>query len=400
MRGNQNSLKMSAHNPKVDDMKADEARLREGAVAKAQLEQKIAEAKKELERMSTQLERWEQATRVNKANPMAHNSSSEVEAIPVRTGPISATPIRAPTSACVITSNPEPTPLEIPRTDAHGEEAFRTLKLPPGFGSHSQQTPNKMASTMTGEETAPHVPYVGAHQPTSLLNRANILLEESEKNKEVSGKLRHLNREILTIWADSCAEQGGQVINLTLEVYEFLRPNTWMGEICNEHVEKINGKLGELEGLKKQFSKDQLNARQNYYEALKIQSDMNAELIEALGTIRCMVLYSEPGITSDEEQEGETSGPDRGPSIDRSTLQATPGSVRAQRRTWKSCGHAVLSRQTVLGRQRMTKEEVTLKGASKAVARYLLQVVTDHPAGTTCAYSDPRGRSRVRFCRV
>jgi hypothetical protein len=49
---------MSAHNPKVDDMEADEALLREGAVAKSQLEQKIAEAKKELEKMSTQLERW------------------------------------------------------------------------------------------------------------------------------------------------------------------------------------------------------------------------------------------------------------------------------------------------------------------------------------------------------
>jgi uncharacterized protein (DUF305 family) len=86
---------MSAHNPKVDDMKTDEARLREGAVAKAQLEQKIAEAKKELEKMSTQLERWEQATRVNKATPMALVSSSEVEAIPVRTGPISTIPTQA-----------------------------------------------------------------------------------------------------------------------------------------------------------------------------------------------------------------------------------------------------------------------------------------------------------------
>ncbi len=33
-----NSLDMSTHNPKVDDVKATEARLREGAVAKALLE--------------------------------------------------------------------------------------------------------------------------------------------------------------------------------------------------------------------------------------------------------------------------------------------------------------------------------------------------------------------------
>jgi hypothetical protein len=294
----------------------------------------------------------------------------------------------------VIASNPAPTPLEIPRTDACGEEAFRTLKLPPGFGSHSQQTPNKMPSTMTGEETAPHVPYLGAHQPSSPRNRANMLLKESEKNKEVSEKLRHLNREILTRWADSCAEQGGQVINLTLEVYEFLRPNTWMGEICNEHVEKINGKLGKLEGLKKQFSKDQLNACQNYHEALKIQSDMNAELTEVLGTIRCMVLYSKPGITSDEEQEDETSGPRSG-AID-GQIDASSDSGECARPTpdlevLRPCRHRPLQDD---------KEEVTIKGASKAVARYLLQIVTDHPAGMTGADSDPRRRSRARFCRA
>jgi hypothetical protein len=206
---------MSAHNPKVDDMKADEAWLREGAVAKAQLEQKIAEAKKELERMSTQLESWEQVTRVNKAIPMALVSSSEVEAIPVRAGPINTAPTHTSTSLLRITSNPAPIPPEIPRTDACGEEAIRALKLPPGFESHSQRTQSKMPSTMTDEEAAPHAPYVGAHQPISSRNQANVLSEESEGDKEASEKRRHLNREILSRWADSCAEQGGQVINLT-----------------------------------------------------------------------------------------------------------------------------------------------------------------------------------------
>ncbi len=84
-----------------------------------------------------------------------------------------------------------------------------------------------------------------------------------------------------------------------------------MWEECNEHVEKINGILGKLGGLKKQFSRDQLNTCQNYHEALKIQSDMNAVSIEALRMIRCMVIYiiySKPDVTSDEEQEDETSG--------------------------------------------------------------------------------------------
>ena len=64
------------------------------------------------------------------------------------------------------------------------------------------------------------------------------------------------------------------------------------------------------------------------------------------------------------------------------------------RRTQKSCGHAFLSHQ------RTMKREITVEGASQAVAGCLLQVVTDHPAGASCAYSGPRGQGRVRFCRV
>ncbi len=96
-------------------------------------------------------------------------------------------------------------------------------------------------------------------------------------------------------------------MNLTVEVYELLIPDTWMWEECNENVVKINGILEKLGGLEKQFARDQLNACQNYHEALKIQSDMNAESIEALRTIRCMAIYCEPGFTSDEEREDETS---------------------------------------------------------------------------------------------
>jgi len=170
---------MSAHNPKVDDMKTDEARLREGAVAKAQLEQKIAEAKKELEKMSTQLECWEQATRVNKATPMALVSSSEVETSSVRTGPISAIPAQAPASACMITSNPA----EVPQADACGKEAVHALKPPPGFEYHSQQIQGGKPSTATDERTT-HVSYVGAYRgsiPTHL---------SPEPNMHIAGRIR------------------------------------------------------------------------------------------------------------------------------------------------------------------------------------------------------------------
>ncbi len=72
------------------------------------------------------------------------------------------------------------------------------------------------------------------------------------------------------------------------------------------NVVRINWVLERLGSLEKQFAKDQLNICQNYHEALKIQSDMNAESIEALRTIRRMVTCREPDSTSDEEQEDET----------------------------------------------------------------------------------------------
>jgi hypothetical protein len=124
--------------------------------------------------------------------------------------------------------------------------------------------------------------------------------------KNANTTLEHLNRENLTRWADSCAEQGGQIMNLTFEVYELLTPNAWTWEECNENVVRINWVLEMLGSLEKQFAKDQLNICQNYHEALKIQSDMNAESIEALRTIRRMATCREPDSTSDEEQEDET----------------------------------------------------------------------------------------------
>ncbi len=77
-------------------------------------------------------------------------------------------------------------------------------------------------------------------------------------------------------------------MSLTFKVYELLTPDAQMWEECNEHVVKVNRVLEKLGSLEKQFARDQLNACQNYHEALKIQSDLNAESIEALRMIRCM----------------------------------------------------------------------------------------------------------------
>jgi hypothetical protein len=547
---------MSAHSPKVDDVKTDEARLREGAVAKAQLEQKIAEAKKELEKMSTQLECWEQATRVNKATPMALVSSSEVETSSVRTGPISAIPAQAPASARMIASNPA----EFPQADACGKEAVHALKPPPGFEYHSQQIQDGKPSTAT-DERIPHVSYVGAYRPASPQNRVHILLEESEKNKRIALEMKaegaavnkrllekaraaesskwsdgsigergtdawkseetllevqrireamrrgchflstdqearikdasiesaacvrtyidianhhakqlcqenaaeeltllvaaveetvqdqikslvskekepvtircgnstetmstnaradrsaskgtwvqlrrpppscgrtvrlpdpiihqhryiadlsailrqavemrnerqirsykhtlseamvrskkaiirtaqtqrwdpglvtylvedtdeftseliknanttleHLNRENLTKWADSCAEQGGRIMNLTFEAYELLTPNAWTLEDCDEYMIELDEELKRLKDLFKLFSTDRLNLAMRR-EAAKLANNVNTEVTKARKIVQRLIAIHEDGVTSEEDQEEETSRP-------------------------------------------------------------------------------------------
>ena len=70
-RGNQ-QLEMSAHNPKVDDVKATEARLREGAVANALLERMTEAAVIRINEMSQdEMKQWGQVLKDSKANPEA-----------------------------------------------------------------------------------------------------------------------------------------------------------------------------------------------------------------------------------------------------------------------------------------------------------------------------------------
>ena len=68
---------MSAHNPKVDDAKATEARLREGAVAKALLERMTEAAVMRINEISQdEMKQWGQVLKDSKANPEAPPSRS------------------------------------------------------------------------------------------------------------------------------------------------------------------------------------------------------------------------------------------------------------------------------------------------------------------------------------
>ncbi len=63
---------MSAHNPKVDDVKATEARLREGVLAKALLERMTESAVIRINEMSQdEMKQWGQALKDSEATPEA-----------------------------------------------------------------------------------------------------------------------------------------------------------------------------------------------------------------------------------------------------------------------------------------------------------------------------------------
>jgi hypothetical protein len=75
-----NSLEMSAHNPKVDDVKVTEARLREGAVAKALFEKMTIPAVKRINGMSQdEMKQWGQALKGSKATLEALCPSLEIK---------------------------------------------------------------------------------------------------------------------------------------------------------------------------------------------------------------------------------------------------------------------------------------------------------------------------------
>jgi uncharacterized protein YoxC len=123
--------------------------------------------------------------------------------------------------------------------------------------------------------------------------------------------LMHLDLKTLTMWANSCAEQGKQVMYLASEACELLTTDNWTLEDCDEFMDELDEKLKKLKDLFKQFSTDKLNLAMRR-EAVKLQNNVNAEVTRAGKIVQRLITIHEAGVASDDKQHDESSRPEMG----------------------------------------------------------------------------------------
>jgi hypothetical protein len=141
-----NSLEMSAHNPKVDDVKVTEARLREGAVAKVLFERMTEAAVIRINKMSQdEMKQWGQALKSSKATPEAPCPALKIENAAAEILLLSNAPARITEPGDVATPAKTLVQLEVSRKGNHEEEERQSINLPPGF----EQVPRQCAGFPT-----------------------------------------------------------------------------------------------------------------------------------------------------------------------------------------------------------------------------------------------------------
>jgi hypothetical protein len=133
----------------------------------------------------------------------------------------------------------------------------------------------------------------------------------SELLKNANVTLMPLDQKTLIVWANNCAEQGRQVMHLAAEAYELLTPDTWTLEDCDEYMAELDEELKRFKDLFKQFSTDRLNLAMRR-KAAKLTNNVNTEVTKARKIVQRLITIHEAGVTSDEEQEDETSRPEMG----------------------------------------------------------------------------------------
>jgi hypothetical protein len=147
----------------------------------------------------------------------------------------------------------------------------------------------------------------------------------SELLKSANVTLMQLDQKTLTMWANNCAEQERQVMHLAAEAYELLTPDTWTLEDCNEYMTELDEELKRLKDLFKLFSTDRLNIAMRR-EAAKLTNNVNTQVTKARKIVQRLIAIHEAGVTSDEEQEEETSRPEMGTFVE--SVDASDGSGR------------------------------------------------------------------------
>jgi hypothetical protein len=131
---------MSAHNPKVDDIKVTEARLREGAVAKALLERMTEAAVMRINEMSQdEMKQWGQVLKDSKANPEAPCPALEIRDAAAEILLRSDAPIRVTGPGDGATPAQALAQSEAPREGHHEEGGRQPIVLPRRIEQVSRQ---------------------------------------------------------------------------------------------------------------------------------------------------------------------------------------------------------------------------------------------------------------------
>ncbi len=141
-----NSLEMSAHNPKVDDVKVTEARLREGAVAKALLDRMTEAAVKRINEMSQdEMKQWGQALKGSKATLEAPCPALKIEDAAAEILLLGNAPVRVMEPGDSATPAQTSARPEVSRKGNHEEEGRQSTNLSPEF----KQVPRQCAGSPT-----------------------------------------------------------------------------------------------------------------------------------------------------------------------------------------------------------------------------------------------------------
>jgi len=228
---------MSAHNPKVDDIKVTEARLREGAVAKALLERMTEAAVMRINEMSQdEMKQWGQVLKDSKANPEAPCPALEIRdaAAEILLGSYAPTRVTDPGNGATLAQALAQS--ETPREGHHEGGGRQSINLPLRIEQVSRQCTSSptVGEAHTSNDRPKEVELLGEGEvkdavsavlPGALSNEEKsatkttrnevMLLEEARKQREErferSIGLEHWSWCRQTITLQHANEKGGPV---------------------------------------------------------------------------------------------------------------------------------------------------------------------------------------------
>jgi hypothetical protein len=114
----------------------------------------------------------------------------------------------------------------------------------------------------------------------------------SDLLKSANAMLMQLDQKMVTKWANSCAPQGRQVMNLAAEAHELLTTDSWTLEECNEFMGELDKESGKLKDLYRQFLTNKLSIAMKR-KAANLQNEVDMEMARARGVVQRLITAHE-----------------------------------------------------------------------------------------------------------